>query len=69
MTQALRDTLKRCSREEYAAYIRTLKHEQSRPVEGYAIGVMQWIDEDNLIIAQAIYQNGSAQYQIKVTAK
>jgi len=69
MTQAHTNTLKRCSREEYAAYIRTLKHEQSRPVEGHAIGVMQWIDEDNLIIAQAIYQNGSAQYQIKVTAK
>jgi len=67
MTQALRDTLKRCSGEEYAAYIRTLRHEQSRPAEGHAIGVMQWVDQDSLIIAQAIYQNGSVQYQIKIT--
>ena len=63
--QAHRDTLKRCSREEYAAYIRALRHEQSRAVNGNSIGVMQWVNEDNLVIAQAIYHNGSTEYQIE----
>ena len=65
MSQAHRDTLQKCSREEYAAYILALRHDQSRAVNGNSIGAMQWVNDDNLVIAQAIYQNGSAKYQIK----
>ena len=64
-SQACRDTIKKCSREEYAAYIRTLRHEQSRALNGHTVCVMQWVDNDNLVIAQAMYRNGSAEYQIK----
>jgi hypothetical protein len=64
-----RDSLKKCSRKEYADYTRTLSNDQSRVVEGNTISVTQWVNPDNLVIAQAIYQNGSAYGEPTISAE
>ena len=58
--------MKDVSRKEYVEFLKAHKELIDRPTEGYNISVMQHLNADKKVLAQAIYNKGLApRYQIE----